>query len=76
MLLPAACRLAGSYLCCLSELYHVLIGLRLSIDTGFCTLYRQSKNIYDDESVLVDLALQYAHDLQVSARLGVHRHLQ
>jgi len=30
----------------------------------------------DDEGVADDLALQHAHDLQVAARLRVHRHLQ
>ena len=64
------------HLPCLSKVHNVLVRFSLSIDTGFRTLHRQSKDIYYNESVLVNLALKHTHDLQVAARFRVHGHLQ
>lgn len=60
----------------LRVLHHVLVCVSLGIDAGLRALHWKRKGIHDDEGVAVSLPLHQAHDLDGSARAGVHYHLQ
>ena len=64
------------YLGAFIEVDHELIGFSLSIHTCFCALNWQCKGVDDNERIILDFAIQHAHNLQVPSRLGVHGHLQ
>lgn len=54
---------------------HVLVGLVSGVNSRLRTFYGETEGVHDIESVTLDLALHEPHDLDVSARLGVHDHL-
>lgn len=67
---------AAAHLACFCKVNNILIGFSLCIDSSFCSLYREGKDIHNYEGVIKHFALQHPHDLKVPAGFRVHCHLE